>query len=680
MSLLSRLKRADVLAVACGLFLVLVLRSPWASGLYAGPASEPRAGSLAGEVRAADRHAIARATVCATCTTCAPGDETVACVTSDDAGRYEIAALRYGRYWIAASAEGYAAAAARGAGVHLTSQRVTGVDIDLVRGGSRVAGSVRDATGAPIASARVRVTHADPPRFALDVLSDANGVFELVMPDGPFEIAAHSKGYAPVNSHGVAPAQRIQLVLEPAFALQGRVLAASGEPVAGVTVRAVPRDRMPRLAWAHSDSGGNFRFSSLPAGSYFLVASGAGAYGELPDAIELGDAAPEPIAIEAHQAFALRGRVQLEDGAPCPEGYVLLGEPDPAQPSPDERAEANPTGQTIGPEQHAIIEHDGAVRFGGVPAARYFASVYCDGYALQRGPAVIDLPRDAQRELTWVMQPATKLSARVVDGRGRAAAHARIAISWPGREGRRAVMPALTGADGSAEIAGPRCGDCQLLAGDNVGRSFAVPFALNEGVARGAATLTLEGDATLELDVRDHEGAPLDGLQVIARRADGVASRYVAVALGDGRYRLTALAAGAYSITGDDGMNPAEPLWGTAAMPVEVAAGASLHWRTEISRSGVLSGRVLDEAGQPARGAWVNAKAAVDFDPQSQPLVSMMSGAARRVLTDRDGRFAIDRLAPGARFAVRASRVTGGEALFDARVPQQGIELRLTAR
>jgi protocatechuate 3,4-dioxygenase beta subunit len=245
-------------------------------------------------------------------------------------------------------------------------------------------------------------------------------------------------------------------------------------------------------------------------------------------------------------------------------------------------------------------------------------------------------------------------------------------------------MPALTRADGRAEISGPRCGDCQLLAGDNVGRSSAVPFALSEGGARGAATLTLKGDAMLELDVRDHEGAPLDGLQVIARRADGVferesmPSRYVAVALGDGRYRFTGLAAGAYAITGDDGMNPAEPLWGTAVMPVEVIAGASLRWQTELSRSGVLRGRVLDEAGQPARDAWVSAQPEVD--PESQPLVSMRSGAARRVLTDRDGRFAIDRLAPGARFTVRARRVAGGESLFEARVPQQGIELRLAPR
>jgi protocatechuate 3,4-dioxygenase beta subunit len=680
MGLLSRHTRADVLAVACGLFLALALRSPWASGLYEGPAGAALTGSIAGVVRTQDKQAIAQARVCATCTTCAPGDEAVACVTSDGAGRYEIAELRYGRYWIAASADGYAATAARGAGVHVASQRVLGTDIDLPRGGSRIAGSVRDAMGVPVANARVRVTHADPPRYALDVLSDASGAFVLAMPDGSFEIAAHAKGYAPVSSHGVAPAQRIRLTLEPAFALQGRVVDANGEPIAGVNVRAVPRDRMPRLAWSQSDAGGHFRFSSLPAGSYVFMASGAGVYGELPDVVELGDesAAVEPIAIAAHRAFALRGRVQLEDGAPCPEGYVLLGEPDPAQPSTLAHAELEQSDRTIGPEQHAIIERDGTVHFGGVPAARYFAAVYCDGYALQRGPAVVELPRDAQRELTWVMQPATKLRARVVDARGRPAAHARIAISWPGRDRRRAVMPALAGADGSAEISGPRCGDCQLMAGDNVGRSTAVPFVISERGAHGAATLALEGDTTLELEVRDHEGAPLDGLQVIARRADGVARRYVAVALGDGRYRFSAVPAGAYSITGDDGLNPAEPLWGTAAMPVEVPAGASLHWRTELSRIAVLSGRVLDEAGRPARGAWVSAQAEVD--PENQPLVSMMSGTARRVMTDREGRFAIDRLVAGARFAVRAWRVAGGEALLDARAPQQGVELRLEPR
>jgi hypothetical protein len=318
------------------------------------------------------------------------------------------------------------------------------------------------------------------------------------------------------------------------------------------------------------------------------------------------------------------------------------------------------------------------VRFGGVPAARYFASVYCDGYALQRGPSLIELPRDAERELTWVMEPATKLSARVLDGRGRAAAHARIAISWPGRDGRRAVMPALTAADGTAQITGPRCGGCQLLPGDNLGSSAGVTFALGDSGARGDATLQLEGDATLELEVRDHQGVPLDGLQVIARRADEVVSRYVAVALGDGRYRFAAIAAGPYAITGDDGMSPAEPLWGTAAMPVEVPAGADLRWQTEVSRAGVLSGRVLDERGLPLRGAWVSAQP--ETDAESAPTFTMRSGAARRVLTDRDGRFAIDRLAPDARFEVRAWRVSGGEVRRQVRAPQQDLVLRLPAR
>ena len=129
--------------------------------------------------------------------------------------------------------------------------------------------------------------------------------------------------------------------------------------------------------------------------------------------------------------------MQIEKGAPCPEGYVLLGEPDPTQPLLADEPDAESENEGIGPEQFAAVEMDGAVRFGGVPPGRYFASVQCPGYALQRGPVLLRLPRDAQRELVWTMQPSTRLTARVVDQRGAAVAGARIAITWPARDGRR---------------------------------------------------------------------------------------------------------------------------------------------------------------------------------------------------------------------------------------------------
>lgn len=675
MTFVTRLTRVGVVVAACTFVLALALRSPWARGAFDGVAADAAAARLSGTIRDASRRPIAGATVCATCTTCTARIPAVACAISDRAGRYAIAELVPGRHWIAASAEGYTA---RESGAALLAEPSAGrtLDLELTPGGARVAGAVRNASGAKLAHARVRITHADPPRFTLEVTADAEGAFALAMPSGPFEIVAQATGYAPAAGYGVAPAQRVQLTLEPSFQLRGRVVhASSGEGVAGVEVRAVPRDRMPRLTWAQTDASGRFAFDQLAAGSYLIIASGAGVYGELPRSVELGalgEVANE-IAIEGHPAFELTGRVATEEGAPCPEGFVLLGEPSPGQASTGEHAGA----RAIGPEQHAIIDRHGVVRFGGVPPARYFASIHCPGYVLKRGPDELELPRDGDREQVWTIEPATRLVARASDAQRRPIANARIAISWLGRDDRRVIMPALTGADGTAVITGPRCGDCQLLAADNIGAGRSVPFVLSEDGARGEATLVLEGDAALELDVRDHRGAPIDGLQVLAERADGepAVSRYVATALGDGRYRFAAIAPGPYLITGEDSLNPAQPLWGTPAMPVEVAAGAALQWRAVMSRNAAFTGRVLDEAGNPERGVWVSALP--ELEPGVRPLASMMNGALRRVATDDDGRFVLDGLVPSARFRLRALRAQGSALLLEPRTPQEGLQLTL---
>jgi len=639
--------------------------------------------TLAGVVRSAVTAPIAGATVCATCTSCrALADAPVACTVSDREGHYSFTALAAGRYRIAAAARGHAASALAGEGSVLleSADQRSAPDIELAAGGVPVAGVVRDAAGVPIAKARVRVMRAESPRLVLEIDADEHGAFSVLMPSGAFQISARAPGYARTDSHGVAPARHTELSLEPALPLRGRVVhARSGEPVANVRVRATARDRAQGFVWATTDAQGDFTFAELSAGSYLITASGAGVYGELPRSVELGtdsERAP-PLRIEGYPALQLEGRVELERGDRCTEGYVLLGEPDPAQPpSEDDDADASTEG-SFGPEQYAQIAHDGTVRFDGVPAGRYFASVQCYGHVLQRGPVLLELPHDADRELVWQTQPATRLTARVIDRRGAALAGARIAISWPGRDGRRVLLPAITTDDGTAEIVSPRCGDCRLMPAENVGNASAMPFAISADGRNGHATLTLEGDATLELEVRDESGAPVDGLQMHARAAGAQGGKRIATALGDGRYRFVAVPTGAYVVVGDDGVNPARALWGSDALPLPVESGATLREQTVFERGSAFSGRVLDSHGRPVAGVWLSALPEEDFT--SSALVALMARPARRAATDRDGRFVLAGLSPRARFKLRAERSHGSAIMLDARTPERDLTLTLPA-
>jgi hypothetical protein len=644
--------------------------------------SERSVAALVGTVRNDAGVALASATVCATCTSCtAAADSPAACAVTDRNGGYALAELAPGRYRIAAAARGYVAGVSADEGrIMLAPAARSTLDIDLATGGALVTGVVRDATGAPIAGARVRVMRAESPRLVLELSADARGAFEVAMPNGAFQISASAPGYAWTESYGVAPSRRIELALEPAVPLAGKVVHAStGEPIASARVQAIARDRSLRIAWAVTDARGDFAFSELSAGSYLVTASGRGVYGELPHSVELGPDVERaaPLVIHASAALTLEGRVEVAAGAPCAEGYVLLGEPDPAQQPIAGEGDAASEQGVFGPEQHAAIDRDGRVRFEGVPPGRYFASVHCYGNVLESGPVFLALPRDAERELVWTTQPATRLTARAIDRHGRPVAGARIALSWPGRDGRRVLRPAITGADGSVVIESARCGDCQLMPADSAHAANAVTFSISPDGRHGHATLALEGDATLELQVRDHDGAPVDGLQVYARAAGEASGKRVASALGDGRYRIVALPAGAYVVIGDDGVNPAQALWGSDALPIPVESGVTLREQSVLVRDGAFSGRLIDAAGQPVAGAWLTALP--DADPASDGLAVLMARRARRVATDRDGRFVLGGLSPSARFKLRAERAHGSAILLEARTPARDLVLALPA-
>lgn len=182
--------------------------------------------------------------------------------------------------------------------------------------GAAVLGRVVDArSGQPVAGASVRVQYVtgveNPPRcpigdceFIVDpiagripvhrVTTTVDGRFEVRgMKPGDYEVAAVAPGYiqryfgqtsddmpeVPVHVAAGQSATAIEVRLEPAGSVSGRVFSDSGDGLAGVEVELLRRrgfepgaTRPMAIAFAQTEDMGTFRFRNIPAGEYYVRA------------------------------------------------------------------------------------------------------------------------------------------------------------------------------------------------------------------------------------------------------------------------------------------------------------------------------------------------------------------------------------------------------------------------
>src|SRR5688572_20823439 len=181
--------------------------------------------------------------------------------------------------------------------------------------GAVLRGRVVDArTGKPVAGASVRAQYVtgveNPPRcpigdceFIADrnagrisvyrVTTAADGSFDVrgVKP-GDYEVAAVAPGYmqryfgqtsddmpeVPVHVSAGQSATAIEIRLEPAASVSGRIFSDSGDGLAGVEVELLRRGYLPggarpmTIAFAQTEDMGTFRFRNVPAGEYYVRA------------------------------------------------------------------------------------------------------------------------------------------------------------------------------------------------------------------------------------------------------------------------------------------------------------------------------------------------------------------------------------------------------------------------
>ena len=215
-----------------------------------------------------------------------------------------------------------------------------------------VRGTVLDGQGNAVRGARVQIEIPGLPQVLLAVASefndalaslysDAEGRFFVRLPRGgpvreaQIDVAArhpaHGKGRVrlpPDATAGSLP--DVEIVLSPGVALEGRILDASGSPIAGAQVRAVLSGEVPlegEMAMlqlllasssgsiAYTNPAGRFRIPSLEPGLHRLEVTALGYAKKKVESVAVGEATPA-LDVVLDAGGSISGRVVDLEGAP----------------------------------------------------------------------------------------------------------------------------------------------------------------------------------------------------------------------------------------------------------------------------------------------------------------------------------------------------------------------------
>jgi hypothetical protein len=179
----------------------------------------------------------------------------------------------------------------------------------------RIAGEVVNAaSGKPVAGARVTLAPIERRDQRMSTLSGHDGRFAFPgLPRGKYELAGQRRGLLSGTLPGaivIGPDQNtesIVLRLSPPAILSGKVVDDAGEPVAQALVELLSstiidgRRQLSRHSVKRADDTGEYRFSSLAAGSYYIVVSGVPWYTRFNET--MGDAAPRGM---THTGYGIR--------------------------------------------------------------------------------------------------------------------------------------------------------------------------------------------------------------------------------------------------------------------------------------------------------------------------------------------------------------------------------------
>ena len=233
--------------------------------------------------------------------------------------------------------------------------------------GDSITGIVYDPDGKPVGGAVVMAMLDEDGggfgrgfrgarNFSSKTISNEDGTFRLGVAPGTFLVEANAKGFAEGDVRAVPSGMEdVEVVLEPAQGIAGRVVDASGAPIAGAHVR-VHRGfggegfggrrggfgggrggpgggggamragmlLLPPEAQVETDAEGAFLASDLSPGEYFVSAEKAGFVPQRSDAKLEVESPPEPLLITLEAGKVLSGTVKDPRGNAVANAFVAV--------------------------------------------------------------------------------------------------------------------------------------------------------------------------------------------------------------------------------------------------------------------------------------------------------------------------------------------------------------------
>ena len=545
------------------------------------------------------------------------------------------------------------------------------IELHLGSCDAQLVGHVNDASGGPIAGARL--CYADV-RASACVQSDASGAYRACLHPRQTKIEVSARGYGAVDEdlEIINRTVRRDFLLTPEATIVGRVVRADdGRPVANASVRSVSGavgHRVAAPAAVVTDGNGHFALAGLAPGRHRLSAFATGLAMNEPLELNVRAAGTTPeIVLRLGAAARISGVVRDERG-PVAGARVALGDTGPLR--------GGPPGATPVGGVDAVTQPDGS--FVLEPVARGAVTVrVADWDVLAPKSLIVD--RSALDGVTVTVSALGSIAGRVTR-QGKPAPNVAIDVPVPG-------VPApfvYSDADGSYIVHGLRAGKYVVDAQDRAHGFGALSpdIVLGPGEQRTGVDLECNYAGAISGVVVEDDGRPAAGVSVHFAAVHKV-DVGEAITGTDGSFRAGTLGGNddyrAEVHAGDDFRHvfaPADGSFPTVYVPnneSEVSGVRLVIHRTHQSITGITvgaDGQPLSDVQVIAFRAGANADQRLYLDEFStRP--SAISGA--------DGRFVIADVDDGT-FVLRARAGDGAEGHVDGvAAGQQGVTVTMQA-
>jgi protocatechuate 3,4-dioxygenase beta subunit len=422
--------------------------------------------------------------------------------------------------------------------------------------------------------------------------------------------------------------------------VRGKVLSANGRALPGARAHLDRESAAGKVEVASAvlGSDGSFVISKLQPGRYLLRTEAPGyATVTVPVELSAGDSLATSLRFEPEQL--LEGVVHDGRGRPLPDALVL----------------AWPMGKRQGTLLEARSGADGRFTLAGLPRGSWTLLAEAPGF----GTLQLERVEVPSRPLTLRLEGESRsLTGAVVSG-NRPVVGAKVML---GSASLRAPRTTVTGKNGTFAFHGVGRGKYTMRASHERLASLPAHQLIDDGTGWLAPyRLSLDTGAFVEGQVLDDTGKPLAGapVEIIAVPSDDLPDATTADK--SGRFSLGPLPPGRYQLIA---RVPDHVLMQSPEVRLRPDTTPSAQLR--LTRAGRLTGRVVDEKGQPVAGVGVTAASAGARARGSDELMVMTGvlplaaeaaglpgqsvgrrGKVRTATTDARGRFLLDEMPPG---------------------------------